>query len=143
MRNVGAVEALTLLDERLGPQHLFSWTQPHRHVENSVARGVGEPFVVDSRHAVARCEDHVDEVVAAVRLAEPMRERHVDLVGGALERSRRVRKIGRPDKNIEIFRVPFDPGVASKGERAADEYLDVFAFERCQGAAVELPLLGR
>jgi len=53
VRDVGAVEALALLDECLGPDHLFGWAQLDGPVENVVAGGIGEPLVVDARHAVA------------------------------------------------------------------------------------------
>jgi hypothetical protein len=36
-----------------------------------------EPQIVDARDAVARAEDDVDEVIAAMNLAEPVRERHL------------------------------------------------------------------
>jgi hypothetical protein len=53
MRHVGAIEPFALLDERLGPQHLFRRTQLDRLIEDQVLYGVLEPVLVDARNAVA------------------------------------------------------------------------------------------
>jgi hypothetical protein len=51
--HVRAVEALALLNERLGPEHLLGRTQLHRHIEDVVEWGVVEPFVVHLGHRIA------------------------------------------------------------------------------------------
>jgi len=86
--------------------------------------------------------DHVDEVLAAVGLAEPVRERHLGGIARLLERAQRLVKVGLPDKDVEVFGVPLDPRVAPKRIRAADQDIEPIVGECCQRLAVEVPLLG-
>ena len=53
MEDVGAVEALALLDERLGPDHLFDGRQPDDHAR--ARRPSARARTTDRRHAPRRC----------------------------------------------------------------------------------------
>jgi hypothetical protein len=140
MRHVRTVEALALLDERLGPDHLLHRAEAHRQVENLIARRVLEPFVVDAGDAVARAVDHVDEVVATVGLAEPVRERNLGQIAGPLERTQCLVEVAGPDEHIEVLGMSFDAGVTREGVCPADEHLKAGLLERAQRTTVEVPL---
>ena len=86
--DVAAVEALALHDERLRPDHLLGRAEPDRHPEHLVLDRVLEPAVVHPRDAVARAEDHVDEVLAVAGLAQPVGEGALGAVALACERRR-------------------------------------------------------
>jgi hypothetical protein len=85
--DVGAVEALALLDEPLGPDHLLGRAELDRDVEDEVGRGVLEPLVVDHGDTVARTEDEVDVKLAMTRLAQPVRKGHFGLVARGRKRA--------------------------------------------------------
>jgi hypothetical protein len=50
--DVGAVEALALLNQRLRPDHLLDWAESYWHVEDRVSRRVREPLFVHTGDAV-------------------------------------------------------------------------------------------
>src|SRR6266550_9403139 len=72
--HVGAVEALPLHDERLGPDHLLGRNEVHALAENDVLGGVLEPAVVDHRDSISRAEDDIHVGPAPVNLAKPVRK---------------------------------------------------------------------
>jgi hypothetical protein len=100
-----------------------------------------EPLVVDVCHAVARAVDHINEVVAAVRLAEPVREWHRRGVTRLLERAQRVLKVGLPDEDVEVFGVALDPRIAPERICAADQDVEPGIGKRDQRLAVEVSLV--
>jgi hypothetical protein len=140
--DVGTVEALALLDECLRPHHLFDRAQSHRQVEDVVRDGVVEPRVVDPGDAIARAIDHIHEVLAAVRLAQPVRKRNFGLIPGRGQRSQRPFEISRPDEHIKIFGVALDARVSSERIRSADQDVEVGFLERAERRAVKRPALG-
>jgi len=87
VRNIGAVEPLTLLDEGLRPDHLFRGAESHWQIEDLVGGRMREPLVIDSGDAIARAIDHIDEILAAVRFAEPVWERYLGLIAGLVQGS--------------------------------------------------------
>jgi hypothetical protein len=142
MRDVRAIEALALLDEALGPDHFFGWDQRHGLVEDVVVQSVREPLVVDARQAVARTEDHVDEELAVVGLAEPVGECGFGGVPSSRERVQRGLEVLLANEDVEIFGMAFDARVARKRIRPADQYGDMRMVEDAQRMAVELLGLG-
>jgi hypothetical protein len=105
MNDIGAVEALTLLDECLRPDHLLDRRQSDDRAEHVGFRRVVEPQIVDAGDAVARAEDHVDEVIAAVDLAEPVRKRQRGLVAERLECGQHTRAVVRPHEDVDVLRI--------------------------------------
>ena len=73
---------------------------------------VAEPVVVDQRHAVARAVDQVHDVLAAVGLGQPVRERHVRLAAVGGEHRQRALDVARVDEEVEVLGVARDAGVA-------------------------------
>ena len=142
MGDVCAIEALALLDERLGPDHFLDRTQTHRQIEDVLARGVLEPTVVDVCHAVTRAIDDIDEVIVAVGFAEPVRERHVGLVPSPLQSVQRGLEVSRFDEHVEVLGVALDAGIAREGVGPADEHVDAGLFQDAQRVAIELACLG-
>ncbi len=51
-------------------------------------------------------------------------------------------EVGFPDKDVEVFGVSFDPRIAPKRIRAADQDVEPVVCERCQRLAIEVSLLG-
>ena len=142
VRDVGAVEPLALLDERLGPDHLFGRAQPNRHVEDVVRCGVREPLVVDVGNPVARAEDDVDEVLAVVGFAQPVRKRNLRDVAGTLKSLQRAREVRFADEDVQVLGVALDAGIAGEGIGSADQHVDAVLLEHAQRVAVELSGLG-
>ena len=142
MRDVGAVESFALLDKGLRPDHLLAWAQPDRDIEHRVPLGVQEPLVVDGRQAVARAVDDVDEELAAVRLAKPVRKGHVCFIARPGEGHESLLEVRASDEEVQVLGMPLDTRVARKGIRAANEHFDPGLLKRCECAAVKLPLLG-
>jgi hypothetical protein len=140
--DVGAIEALALLDERLRPDHFFDRTQMYRQIEDELARGVLEPTVVDVCHAVTRAIDDVDEVVVAVGFAEPVRERHVGVVASPLQSVQRGLEVSGFDEYVEVLGVALDAGITREGVGPADEHVDAGLFQDAQRVAIELACLG-
>jgi len=85
VRDVGAVEALALHDERLGPDGFFRRAELHRNAKDFLLDGVLEPAVVDFGDAVAGVENDVNEVLAVMRFGEPMVEGDLGLEAAARE----------------------------------------------------------
>jgi Icc-related predicted phosphoesterase len=135
--DVGAVETLALLNQRFGPQHLLDRREFDRPLEDASGGGVLEPVLVDAREAGAGAVDDVDEVLAAVRLAEPVRKRHVGREAGSIEGAKSGVEVGRANEDVEVLGVTLDPGVGGKGVGAADEDVETRMPQRIQGAAIE------
>ena len=94
-------------------------------------------ILVDGRDAVARAEDDVDEVGAALRLAEPVRERDLGLAPGAREHGEHFVDVARTHEDVEVLGMPLDPRVARERIRAADEERDLRVVESLHRARVE------
>src|SRR5439155_1670776 len=122
--HVGAVEPLALLHEGLRPDHFLGRTEPHLHAEDLSLARVGEPQIVDGGDAVARSEDHVDQMAVAVDLAEPVRKRQLGAIAGFVEQRDRAAAIAPAHEHVEIFGVALDLRVLREGEGAADEIRD-------------------
>src|SRR5690606_32669587 len=73
VRHVRAIVAITLHDERLGPERFLRWTDADGEPEDLFLAGMLEPLVIHRRHAVAGTEDHVDESVVRFDLGQPVR----------------------------------------------------------------------
>src|SRR5262245_15840 len=138
VRHVGAVEALALHDERLRPDHLLDRNEPDGAAEDLLRYAVLEPLVVDDGDAVARAEDDVDEVVAAARFAQPVREGQLGLAASGAERLEHAFHVARVDADVEIPRVARDSGIALEGVRSADEKLDASVVEQAHRAEIEV-----
>jgi hypothetical protein len=137
VRHVGAVEPLALLNERLGPQHLFDRTQLDGQVEDRPHRRVREPLLIDTRDAIARAVDHVDEVLAAIRLAEPMRKRDGRRVAGTTECAQTALEVSAADEDVEVLGVALDARVVGEGVTTSDKDIDTGSLEHVERAAVE------
>jgi len=140
--DVRAVEPLALLDERFRPDHLFGRAEVHALVEDVIGDGVGEPVVVDAGDAIARAKDHIDEELAVVGLAEPVRERLLGEVARPFECGESRLEVLFADEHVQVFGVALDTGVAGEGVGAADQERDVGLAEHAQGVAVELARFG-
>src|SRR5687768_13960636 len=143
VRDVTAVEPLALHDERLGPDHLLGRDQTYGMVEHGGLDAVAEPVVVDRGHPVARAEDHVDEVVAAARLAEPVGERQLRLAAGGGEDVEHPLDVARMHEDVEVLRVPRDARVALERVGAAHEKRHLGGVEGGHGPSVKVTGLGR
>jgi hypothetical protein len=142
VRDVGAVEPFALLDERLRPHHLFDRTQSDGQLEDVIGAGVFEPLIVDPGDAVARAVDHIHEILAAVRFAQPVREPYFGLIACRAQRRQRPFEISGPDEHVEVLGMALDARVASEGIRSANQDVEVGLLERAQRGAVERPGLG-
>src|SRR5260370_5802026 len=96
-----------------------------------------EPLVFDSGHAVAGAEDDVDEVVAAPRLAEPVRKRQLRLAPRRGQRRQHPIDIARVHEDVEVLRVARDPRVALEGVSPTDEELEARLIQQAHRAQVE------
>ena len=137
VRDVRAVVALALHDERLLPEQLFDGRDLHRHSEHVGFRGEVEPIVVDAAEAVARCEDQVHRVVALFGLREPVRKGDLGMVSALAERAQSGVQIGPLDEEIEVLRLPDDAGVVEQRVRSPDEKGDASVAEHVKRAAIE------
>src|ERR1051326_3974213 len=137
VRDVRAVEALALHDQSLRPDHLLGRNQLDVHVEHFLSHRELEPSVVDTRDAVARAENQIDEVLAFVGLAEPVRKRQLRVVSRALKRRLRARKIVAADEDVEVFRMALDAGVTRERVRAADEMRDAGLRQNRERVSIE------
>jgi hypothetical protein len=135
--DVDAVKTLAPLDQGFGPQHLLDRRELDGPVEDARGGGVLEPFFVDAGQAVAGAVDDVDEVLAAVRLAEPVREGHVGRVARIGRRTKGGLEVVGADKDVEVLGVTLYAGVAGERIGAADQDVRARTLERIQGAAVE------
>src|SRR5205085_12178636 len=120
-----------------GPDHLLGGGEPHGPAEDLFLDAVVEPVVVDGGHAVARAEGDVDEVLAAPRLAEPVRKRQLRLAPRRGQRRQHPLDVARVDEDVEVLRVARDARVALEGVGAADEELDAGLVQPAHGAQVE------
>src|SRR6266436_8847555 len=102
-----------------------------------------EPLVVDGGHAVAGAEDDVDEVVAAPRLAEPVRKRQLRLAPRRGQRRQHPFDVARVHEDVEVLRVPRDPRVTLEGVGAPDEELEAGLVQQAHRAQVEVASGGR
>jgi hypothetical protein len=105
MQDVGAVESLALLNERLGPDRFLRRAQEYSHPEDLCADGVVEPHVVDDRDAVAEPRSSPRSCVARY-LCKPVREGQVRGVAGGSEEIESPRDVRLAKEQIEIFREP-------------------------------------
>ena len=96
-----------------------------------------EPLVVDSGDAIARAIDHVDEVLAAMGLAEPMRKRYLGAIAGFFQGTQRAREIGCFDEHVKILGVARDACISSEGVGAADQDVELRVLEHAQRVAVK------
>ena len=88
MRDVGAVVAVAQLDEAFRPDELGRPDDAHGGAEHLDLARVLEPLVADRHGAVRGGEDHVEEVLALVDLAEPALVLDLDRVAEVLEMAR-------------------------------------------------------
>ena len=121
MQDVGAIEALALLDERLRPDHLLGGRQPDDEAQDVGARGVIEPEIVHAGDAIARIEDHVHEIAAGVNFSEPVRERELRLEAEALEGLEHAGTVVRLHEDVDVLGVARHVRVVRKRKGAADE----------------------
>src|SRR6266496_9821 len=121
MGDVGAVEALALHDHRLLPDHLLGRDDPGRDAEDRLVDGVAEPVIVNRGETVARAEDDVHEMVAAVRFAKPVRERDLAATAAAFKDSECAMTIRFTDKDVKILGVADDAGVPFEGVSAPNQ----------------------
>ena len=129
MEHVGAVEALALHDERLRPDHLLRGRELHRSAQHLAHRRVLEPFLVDRRDRIAGAEDDVDEILAADRLAEPVRIREFGVARLALERGHRALHVHAAHEHVEVLGVALDAREMEEGVGASDEKRHLRALE--------------
>ena len=140
--HVAAVEALALLDERLRPDHLLGRAEPRRDAEHLLVHRVLEPEVVHPGDPVARAEDHVDEVVSAVALAQPVGEGPLDRAAHPLQLLQGAVEVPGMDEDVEILGVPDDSGVAGERVGAADQERHPRLLQLGHRPAIELEGLG-
>ena len=137
VHHVGAVEALALLHKALRPNHLLRGTQLHGDVEEPGVDRVREPEIVDARDAVAGAEDDVDEMMAAVDLPQPMRERQLGAIPERVEDSEHLTAVFRPHEDVEVLGVALNFCVFGEREGAADEIRHARFVEPLQGPGVK------
>src|SRR6266852_1180070 len=121
MEDVGAVEPLALLNERFRPDHFLDRRQADDEAEHVGLRRVLEPEIVHARDAVARAEDHVDEVIAAMDLPEPVRKRNLGVVPKALEGLAHARTVLRLHEDVDTLRVARPVRIMRTSDRSADQ----------------------
>jgi hypothetical protein len=135
--DIGAVEPLALLNERLRPDHFFGRAQSHRNVEDLVAGGMFEPLGVDAGEAVTGAVDHVDEILAAVCLAQPVREGHRGAIASFFQGTQRPFEVGRFDEHVKVLGVALDPRISGEGICSANQDVELGFRENGQRATVE------
>src|ERR1051326_4924364 len=102
-----------------------------------------KPFIVDPRRTVARAENQVGEIFAAIRLAEPVGKRELGIAADGGERVQRALAVRRVNENIQVLRVAPDAGVALERIRAADEKRYARLAQRRQHARSEERRVGK
>jgi hypothetical protein len=113
--DVGAVVAMMILDEDLGPDELRRRDQAHRSAEQLGLGGMGEPFVGDRRGDGRHVEDDVDEQFSARDPRQPALVHHLDVVVVLLEIIEHLQRVAGLGEDVDILGRPVDAGVA--GER--------------------------
>ena len=79
-------------------------TELDRHAEHFLVDRVREPLVVDFGDGVAGAEDDVDELVAVMRLGQPVGEGDLGLEAGALQHVENALQVARADEDVEVLR---------------------------------------
>jgi endonuclease/exonuclease/phosphatase family metal-dependent hydrolase len=147
VQNVGAVEPLAFLDERLRPDHLFGWAQPESHAEHLALRRMQEPLVIDYRDTVARGVHNVHVVRAAVDLGQPVGIWMLRPIPRVLEHTEGSRAIGLTHEDVQVLRVAVDRRVARIGVRASYEEGNVASRKKAERIGVKgrrrIPAAGR
>jgi hypothetical protein len=128
---------LAFHDQSFGPDHLLGGNELDVHAEHLFLHGMLEPAVVHHGHAVARAEDQVDEVLAVMRLAQPVRERERGFVARFLKRPGGAAEVVAADEDVEVFGVALDAGVARVSVCAAHEMRDGGVLQDGERVAVE------
>jgi hypothetical protein len=86
--------------------------------------------------------DDVDEVLAAMSFAQPVRKWDFRAEARVSESLERRVEISNPDEDIEILGMALDARVPRKGVGTADEHLESRRLEHGKRVAVELALFG-
>ena len=116
----------------------------HRHAEHFFVDRVREPLVVDFGDAVAGAEDHVDELVAVMRLGQPVAERDLGLEArrasarrACAARRAAARRCRSPSSSAKCPRSTWN-AIA-----AADHVRHAAAVQHLERRAIQLRFLGR
>src|SRR6266542_589901 len=123
--DVSPVIALTLHDERFGPDHLLGRAQPDRHAQHGGRPTICKPLVVDLGEAVPRAIDHIDVVGPDTCLAEPVGERKVRLETGLRQPVQECHGIPPAHEDIQVLRAAHASRVMTERVAAADEEWDL------------------
>src|SRR5262245_15547217 len=103
MHHIGAVEALSLLHERLGPDHLFGRTKLDGNTQHFAVARMREPVGIDPCDRVARAEDYVDEPGAAINFPEPVRISELGAIATLLKEAQGAVNVGRIDEHVQVL----------------------------------------
>ena len=137
--HVGAVVALALHDEGLGPEALLGGRDSTVRPSTFCSVACSNQWSSTTATPLPGAEDHVDEAVGRADLGQPVREHQLGLVarrGADLEQPVHV---ARPDEDVEILGGPVDARLVHERERAADQERHLRPGEHLHRLAVERP----
>jgi hypothetical protein len=87
--------------------------------------------------AIARAEDDVDDSVAGVCLAQPVREGHFRAIARSRQQVQDGATLSRPDEQIEVLGIPRDASVTVQRERPTDEERNMVFQQEVKHVPVE------
>lgn len=105
--------------------------------EDLPLEGVLEPPVIYLGDAVARAEDHVDELLSVECLPKPVRKHQGGSAPGQGEDLQDPVAVAPAHEDVQIPGMAFDAGVAPEGVPAADEKGDPRFCQRLEGLTEE------
>src|SRR5215203_3616565 len=142
VRHVGAVVAVAQLDEALRPHELGRADDAHGRAEDLYVARILEPLVADRHGAVGGGEDHVEEMLALVDLAEPALVLDLDGVAELLEVAEDARVVASLAEDVEVLRGPRNAGVGGQRIGAGEQERQPELRQLAQGLGVEALRLG-
>ncbi len=137
MGYVGAVEALTLHNISLHPEHLLRRTKARLHSQDILRRRTLEPELIHCAETVAGAKDDVDRILAPEDLSKPVGKGFFRPVASLPTGVEGAIDVPRPNEQIEIFGVPRDARVEAEGVSAAEQERHLRLPQHFHAAAVK------
>src|SRR4051812_30336928 len=138
MRDITAIVPLPLHDKRLRPNRLLHRAEHDVMAKHFPLYRMRKPAVIDPSHPIARSKNHIDAIIAAKRLAQPMWKLQLGAVTGRFERHQCRSTIPRLYKNIEILCMSFQPRMASVRISPADQKRHTRLFQIADRALIKI-----
>ena len=143
MSNIGAIISFSLHDIGLLPDHFFGRSDLYFAPENFDRSGSAKPIIIHGSEPISSAKDHVDHSRAINYFRQPMAEFDARFVSGFSADAKDSMNMRRPNHEIEVFRVSWDPGVMMKRVGATEQERNPVFLQQIDNSAIErgsLPL---